>query len=130
MRANMKICIAMVIVFLSGAVVGFFGGQVYVQWRVEVMKRRGPEVLQQFLRGRFKKRLHLREDQMPTIEEVIRTTVQDMDEMRRQQGATIWARMEEALSEIRPALTPEQQQVLDQMSVADLLPGPEHPPPR
>ena len=130
MRAKMKICIAMVIVFLSGAVIGFFGGQVYVQWRVEAMRQRGPEVLQQFLRGQFKKRLHLREDQMPAIEEAIRRTVQDIDELRRQQGATIWARMEEALSEIRPALTPEQQQVLDQMSLADLLPGPEHKPPR
>jgi len=130
MRAKMKICIALVIVFLSGAVIGFFGGQVYVQWRVEAMRRRGPEALQEFLRGRFKKRLHLREDQMPAIEEVIRRTVQDMDEVRRQQGATIWERMEKALSEIRPPLTPEQQQVLDQMSIDDLLPGPEHPPPR
>jgi hypothetical protein len=130
MRAKMKICIAIVIVFLSGAVIGFFGGQVYVQWRVEAMRQRGPEALQQFLRGRFKKRLHLREDQMPTIEEVIRKTVQDMDKLRRQHGATVWARMEETLSEIRPVLTPEQQQVLDQMSMADLLPSREHRPPR
>ncbi len=124
MRAKMKIYIAMVIVFLSGAVIGFFGGQVYVKWRVEAMRRRGPEVLQQFLRGRFKKRLHLREDQMPAIEEAIRRTVQDMDELRHQHGTTVRARMEEALSEIRPVLTPEQQQILDQMSLADLLPGP------
>ena len=130
MQVKMKICIALVIVFLSGAVVGFFGGQVYVQWRVEAMRQRGPKALRQFLRGRLKKRLHLREDQMPAIEEVIHRTVQDMDELRRQQVGTVWARMEKALSEIRPALIPEQQQVLDRMSVADLLPGPEHPPPR
>lgn len=130
MNMRVKMWMALAIVFVSGVVIGFFGGQAYVSWRVAVMMHRGPAALQEFMLKRIQQRLHLREDQMPAIEEVIRRTVQDMDELRRQQGATIWGRMEKALSEIRPALTPEQQQVLDQMSIADLLPGPEHKLPR
>ena len=129
MRTKTKTWVALLIVFLSGAVIGFFSGQIYLDWRVRAIRRAGPEALQRFLMMRLKSDLRLRADQIPAVEEVINRTVQDMDVMRRRHGAEIQERMERALSDLRPELDSKQQTTLDSIRGDRLLPGPEHKPP-
>jgi neutral trehalase len=124
MNMRVKMWMALAIVFVSGAFIGFFGGQVYVQWRVEAMRQRGPEVLQEFMLKRIQQRLQPRQDQMPAIEELIGRVVKELEEHRRRQEAEQWARIKETLSQMQPVLTAEQQAVFDRMSLEDLLPGP------
>jgi neutral trehalase len=61
---------------------------------------------------------------MPAIEELIGRVVKELEEHRRRQEAEQWARIKEALSQMQPVLTAEQQAVFDRMSLEDLLPGP------
>lgn len=130
MRANTKIWMALGVVFLSGVIGGFFGGQIYLHWRVQVLRRAGPAALQQFLLRRLDADLHLNADQIPAVEGVVGRAVQDLEAMRHRHGIEIWGRVEQTLSEVRPTLSPEQQKLLDGISVERLLPGPEHRPPR
>jgi Ser/Thr protein kinase RdoA (MazF antagonist) len=115
---------SLAIVLLSGMVIGFFGGQMYIRWRVAIMTHRGPAALQEFMLGRIQARLHPQPDQMPAIKEAMGRVARNLEEHRRRQQAQQWAQIREALSEMRPALTAEQQRVLDHMSLDDLLPGP------
>jgi len=124
MNMRVKMWMALAIVFISGAVIGFFGGQTYVSWRVAIMMQRGPAAVQEFMLKRIQQLLHPRQDQMPAIEELIARVVKELEEHRRRQEAEQWARIKEALSQMQPVLTAEQQAVFDRMSLEDLLPGP------
>ena len=116
--------IALTIVFVSGIVIGFFGGQVYVRWHVLTLLRRGPAGLQESIVKRVAQRLRVRQDQLAAIEEAVQRATQDVDQLRREHIAAFSTRMERALSEMRPSLTAEQQRVLDSLDVNDLLPPP------
>jgi len=124
MNARAKMRLSLIIVLLSGMVIGFFGGQMYLRWRVTVMIHQGPAALQEFMRGRLQTRLRLQPAQRPAVEEALARVARNLEEHRRRQQAQQWAQIQEALSEVQPALTGEQQRVLDQMSLEDLLPGP------
>jgi hypothetical protein len=124
MNTRAKIRMSLAIVLFSGMVIGFFGGQMYVQWRVAVMVRQGPAALQEFMLGRIQARLRPHPDQIPAIEEAIGRVARNLEEHRRRQEAEQWAQIQEALSEMHPVLTAEQRGVLDHMSLEDLLPGP------
>jgi len=124
MQTRTKMWIALTIVFVSGIVIGFFGGQMYVRWHVLAMLHRGPAGLRESIVLRVTHRLHSRGDQMATIEEAIQRATQDVDQLKHEHIAAFSARMKQALSEMRPSLTAEQQQVLDSLDVNDLLPLP------
>ena len=124
MQTKTKMWIALTIVFLSGIVIGFFGGQVYVRRHVLAMLRRGPAGLRESIVMRVAQRLHPREEQMVAIEAAIVHAMQDADQLKREHAAAFSARMNEALAEMRPSLTAEQQRILDNLDVNDLLPLP------
>jgi hypothetical protein len=124
MSTRNKIWTSLAIVWLSGLVIGFFGGQMYVRWRVAVLMHQGPMALQEFMLGRIRAHLHLTPDQLPAVEEALGRVAHHLEEHRRQQQAEQWVEIRKALSEMRPALTAEQQGVLEGLCLADLLPGP------
>ena len=124
MQTRTKMWIALTIVFVSGIVIGFFGGQVYVRWHVLTLLRRGPAGLQESIVKRVAQRLRVRQDQLAAIEEAVQRATQDVDQLRREHIAAFSTRMKRALSEMRPSLTAEQQRVLDSLDVNDLLPPP------
>jgi hypothetical protein len=124
MRIASKMWIAMVVVFLSGGVVGFFGGQMYLHWRVERMLRRGPVALQEYMLRRMTLYLHPSVDQSRALNDVFGRVAQQVD-LRREKGiAEEWTAIKQELQQMQPPLTPQQQQELDRMNFNDLLPGP------
>lgn len=129
MRMQTKTWAALLTVFVSGIVIGFFSGQAYLHWRVQNMRRRGPVALQEFMLKRIQRQLHPTTEQLPTIENVLKQVAQEMDEQRLQNNAKLWQSMRNSLSQMQPVLTTEQKQVLDGMDLEDLLPGPPPNPP-
>jgi hypothetical protein len=128
MSPRARIQLSLAVVLFSGMVIGFFGGQMYLHWRVTVMMRQGPTALREFMLGRLRARLRLQPDQVPAVEIALARVAQNLEEHRRRQEAQQWDQMRQALSEMQPALTVGQQETLDQMSLEDLLPGPRRKP--
>ena len=62
MSTRAKIRMSLAIVLLSGMVIGFFGGQMYIRWRVAIMTHRGPAALQEFMLGRNPRQFLRRKD--------------------------------------------------------------------
>ena len=56
--------------------------------------------------------------------DAVESVAQEMDRRRDQHITELWRSMEESLSQMQPVLTAEQRQVLDGMTLEDLLPGP------
>lgn len=124
MKAQTRTWVALAVVFVSGTVIGFFSGQAYLRWRVQTMMRRGPAALQEFMVKRIAQQLHPTDEQMPTIKNILHRVAWEMDERRQEHSAELWRSIERGLAQMQPVLTAEQQQVLDQMSMEDLMPGP------
>lgn len=124
MNTRTKIRISLVIVLLSGTVIGFFAGQMHLRWRLAVMARRGPAALQEVMVRRIHTRLRLEPGQIPAVEEAMGRVARNLEEHRRRQQTQQWVLIQDALHEMQPGLMPEQRAALDRMSLADLLPGP------
>jgi hypothetical protein len=123
MRTKTRIWTAITIVFLSGIVIGFYAGQMYLHWRVDRIIRQGPAALQEYMLRRMALYLHPSADQAKAMSSVLGQAAQQVNE-RREKGMTEqWSLMKQELQRMQPPLTPEQQQVLDRMKLADLLPG-------
>ena len=125
MRSGIKMWVALAVVFLSGSVVGFFSGQMYLHWRVEKMIRRGPVALQEYMLKRMRLYLHPSADQVQALNGVLGRVAQEVDQRREKGMAEQWTVTRQELQQMQPPLTPQQQQVLDRMSLVDLLPGPQ-----
>jgi uncharacterized protein YneF (UPF0154 family) len=124
MRTASKMWMAIAVVFLSGIVVGFFGGQMYLHWRVEKMIRRGPVALQEYMLRRMTLYLRPSAGQVQALNDVLGRVAQEVNQRREKGMAEQWVITKQALQQMQPPLTAQQQQVLDRMNLADLLPGP------
>ncbi len=124
MRIRTKMWIATVVVFLSGIVVGFYAGQMYLHWRVEKTIRRGPAALQEYMLKRMTLYLHPTADQVQPLQEVLRRVARQVEQRREKGMAEQWTMTKQELEQMQPSLTPPQRQVLERMKLADLLPGP------
>jgi hypothetical protein len=124
MRTGTKMWVAITVVFLSGAVVGFFSGQMYLHWRVDRMLKRGPAALQEYMLKRITLYLHPSAEQTQALSDVLGRVAQEVKQRREQGIAEEWTLTKEKLQQMQPPLTDQQRQVLDQMNLHDLLPGP------
>jgi hypothetical protein len=118
-----KFWIALVIVFVSGGVIGYFSGQITTRHRMRVMLRRGPEHLTHMLVGRLEDELSLDSEQLRVAQDETGAMASEIHEVRRQHQEVFAARMDAVLKNIRPHLRPEQQQVLDGMNGDQFRPG-------
>jgi len=123
-RTSVKMWIAITVVFLSGIVVGFYSGQMYLRWRVERVIRRGPVAVQEYMLKRMTILLHPSADQTRALNDVLGRVAQQVSQRREKGIADEWTITKQELQQVQPPLTPQQQQVLDHMNLNDLLPGP------
>lgn len=121
MKKNIKLRIALLIAvaFLSGGAVGFFTGQ-YVP-PCFCAKKPGPPPppspsrIKNMMRHRFFKRLQLSEEQCKKADSVIDNWYEQMDKLRRAHAPDYQAVFSEFFDNLKPILTPEQNQELEKI---------------
>ena len=118
-----KLWIALSIVFVSGAVVGFVGGRACVMYRIQTVLHRGPAAYRDMILARLNDKLTLDVDQEQRAAQVIGQATQDIDATRRAAHERSNERLKQALQDLRPFLRPDQLQLLDQVDVRDLRAG-------
>lgn len=124
-----NISVTMIVIFISGLVIGFIGGQMHFHWRLLQIQKNGPQVLRTFLIKQFQDQLDLLPEQLPAVEQAVQRGTEDLDRYRKAHGAEVWARIKQIVSDVRPTLSPQQQLQLDQLQLEDILPGPGPCPP-
>ena len=117
-----KIWLALVIVFLSGLIIGFFAGQQFEHHHIHRLMSRGPEHFEQELMTRLTKGLALSEAQVPLVREKVKTVAQASGQSCREQKTIMRERMTNLLKDIRPLLGENQQRALDELDVDMLRP--------
>lgn len=124
---RVKAYAAMLVILGSGLLAGFFAGQFYNEYRVHQMMREGPGRLEGMMMARLSERLQLTTDQQQPVQDKVRQLTADFEKAFDSQRKVMDERSGRLLTEIRPLLNPEQQKILDGMTVEDLKP---RPPPR
>jgi len=130
------IYLAMLIILVSGIVLGYLAGGHVVQRRFHRMIKEGPQRLEELMVERLGQTLRLESSQMTAIREPVRRLAEDFEAGFRAHRHEMDMRAVQLFSEIRPFLDPDQQEILDQMTAEDLRPRPprppggKHPPPR
>ena len=119
-----KILLALVVVLVSGLVIGFLAGQEFAMRRIHRFISGGPAPFEQMLVARLTEILGLSKDQIPSVREKVSVVTQEFERDFRQHGDVIRVRMTQLMNDIRPLLNDAQQRVLDKMDVDDLRPGP------
>lgn len=120
---------ALTLVFVSGCVIGFIAGGLYLHWQVESMRNQGPEALRRYMTSRLNHYLHPTTQQQDQIQVTLKQLTTDLDGFMETHRQTCDQRVEQALKQLQPILTPEQVTTLDQCTLEDLLPvAPSAPP--
>jgi uncharacterized protein YneF (UPF0154 family) len=126
---KIRLLLALIVVFLSGLIIGFFAGQDFAKRQIHQFIKGGPEPMEHMLVSRLTELLGLSRDQIPAIQEKVVLVTRSFQEDRVKHGEIIRARMTELLNDIRPLLNETQQRILDKMDADDLRPGPPPRPP-
>jgi hypothetical protein len=93
------------------------------------MIQEGPKRLEEMMTMRLSEKLHLSENQVPSVLEKVHQLAEDFDKSFESHRESMDARIDKLLRDIRPLLNPDQQKVLDGMTADDLTPRlPPRPP--
>ncbi len=120
---------SLLIVFISGLVIGVFAGQFILHLRFMHIMRKGPQKIERFFLRQLTDKLSLTDQQIAAVEPITRDTVFHIDNLRKQSMATAEEKVDEMLRSLRPFLDEKQQAVLDTLTAKDMRPGPPFIPP-
>lgn len=112
---NGKIKLAMVVVFLSGIVMGAVGGLVVVRAVHQKWVRSTPEYKVQVVVDRLAHRLDLRDDQRPAVRAGVQKGLFKMGLLQLSAARQFFKILETTADEIEPGLDAEQQEELRNM---------------
>jgi len=108
-----KIWLGLVILFLSGVLVGGFGTRLYVRHRIaNVLTGDRPMFRNLFLRH-ITRELDLTPEQQEQIERIAEGTAEDLHLLHRQHRSAVEAIFDQAVSDMKVYLSPDQQKQLD-----------------
>ena len=118
---------SLLVVFISGLIIGMMAGQFVFHFRFERAVREGPRGIEQYFLRQLTKKLQLRDEQVPAVEEKLKATVAVIDARRRKSLEELDAILNSMLKEMQPLLDADQQRLLSAMDARDFRP--KHPPP-
>jgi hypothetical protein len=110
-----KIWIAVFTIFLSGLLAGFVGGLATARYQVFQIIEKGPEGIHRVVMRRLTHELNLTDAQRKAVEPIIVRAQNDLHRFRINQQPAIQRIIDQALFEIRPELTDEQNKKLDDL---------------
>jgi Spy/CpxP family protein refolding chaperone len=103
------------LVFLSGAVLGAFGHNLYVVSSVNAKATKNAEEFRKRVVTEYQGRLKLTQDQVAKLNEIMDETRASVDEARQKMKPTYQRIHEEQTAKIRAMLSPEQQAEYEKM---------------
>lgn len=115
-----KIGLILVVVFLSGAAIGFFSRPRFDRIRLDRMHRTAGQRMEEWLVARLTDRLSLRPEQVPLIRPEVWYLAGEIDTRRTEHQKDVQSLVAEMLAYIRPMLDERQRRILDRMTVDDL----------
>lgn len=110
-----KIWVGLVVLFLSGVLIGSVGTRMYVQQQISgILARERPAVRDLFLR-RFTQSLDLSEEQRQEVEQIASLAAEKVQKLHWQHRREVQALFDQAFSDMKEHLSPAQQAELDEI---------------
>lgn len=111
----MKSRIAVILVFISGLIIGAVGNDFYMRHRFHKMHRFPPEKKGDFIVYTMQRELGLSDDQVQKIRPIVQSSTKKIQELREHFHPEINKIIEESFSLIKKELDETQKQKLDEM---------------
>jgi hypothetical protein len=133
-----KIWVGLLVLFLSGVLIGTVGTRMYVRHKISRMYTKERPVIRDLFFRRLTRQLDLSEEQRQEIERIASHAAEEFHTLRRQHRGEAEAILDEAVSEMRQYLSPEQQEQMERIRKRMKTwrkrrrhppPHPDHPPP-
>jgi len=133
-----KISVGLLVLFLSGVLIGTVGTRMYVRHKISGMFAKERPVIRDLFFRRLTRELDLSKEQRQEIEEIASRAAEQFHALRRQHRGEAEAILDQAVTEMRKYLSPEQQEQLDRIRKKMRTwrkrsrhrpPPPDHPPP-
>lgn len=115
---------ALTIVFVSGLLVGFYGGRIAMVWRVKTMIESGPSAIQDYFYRSLDRHLDFTPEQDKVVMQALDKAAKSFDKIRLKHAGEIYRNLDQIFIDIRPALNERQLEKMDNISRQDLLPAP------
>jgi hypothetical protein len=120
--------------FLSGIVIGATGTAIYFKQTMGHVFTEGQPAVRKFVMKKLVRELNLTEPQRVRIEAIVGEVQTELREFRRQHHREIEAILDRGITQMKPELSPDQQQRLDALYERlklhrQQMAGPQHPSP-
>jgi hypothetical protein len=116
MMKRWKILAALLVIFLSGVVVGSLGTGIYIKKRIGMVTRGGPgHVMHKLFLKRLTHELDLDIEQQKKIEEILHQTAEELLVLHQQTRPRAHAILDRAVDRTKDYLSPEQAERLDEI---------------
>jgi len=133
-----KIWVGLLVLFLSGVLIGSVGTRMYVRHKISGMFAKERPVIRDLFFRRLTRELVLSEEQRQEIERIASRAAEEFHTLRREHRGEAEAILDQAVTEMRKYLSPEQQEQLERIRKRMKTwrkrwrhrpPPPDHPPP-
>jgi len=133
-----KIWVGLLVLFLSGVLIGSVGTRMYVRHKISGMFAKERPVIRDLFFRRLTRELDLSKEQRQEIEKIASRAAEEFHALRGQHRGEAEAILDQAVSEMRKYLSPEQQEQLERIRKRMKTwrkrrrhgpPPPDHPPP-
>lgn len=108
-----KLWLAVLLIFLSGSLVGTVATGLYVRSKVLCIVQEGPSAVTQLVTRRLARNLDLSATQRTDVSRIIQETQQQLQVLRLRSRPEARQIIIDCITEIKTTLTPQQQQELD-----------------
>jgi hypothetical protein len=110
-----KIWVGLLVLFVSGVLIGTVGTRMYVRHKISHMYTKERPVIRDVFFRRLTRQLDLSEEQRQEIERIASSAAEEFHALRRQHRDEAEAILDEAVKEMRKYLSPEQQEQLERI---------------
>jgi len=113
--AKWKICVALLVLFVSGVLIGSVGTRMYVRHKISgIYSRERPTVRNLFVR-RLTRELDLTREQRKEIEEIASLAAEKFHKIHTQHRSEVEVIIDQSASEMKKHLSPAQQEQFDEL---------------
>ena len=113
--AKWKIWAGLLVLFVSGVLIGSVGTRIYVRHKISGMIARERPFIRNLFLHRLTRELDLTKEQRQEIEQIANRTAEQFHELQRQHRAQVEDILDQAVTDMKEDLSPEQQKQVDEI---------------